>query len=170
MLFRSIFTGMALFWTAGMLIEPELFAMPLQLFLIPVLGFCLLKAFFGVVLYRVRVPCSWRDCLSASLASMALEHAIARGILKGLVSKAHPFERTAKSRRLRRKPNAFTAVREEAALLIGLIAAIIGVAVVIGPMQPEAELWIAILVAQALPYLAAVLTARIAANSGEASG
>ena len=165
-----IFTGMALFWTVGMLIEPELFAMPLQLFLIPVLGFCLLKAFFGVVLYRVRVPCTWRDCLSASMASMALGHAIARGILKGLVSKAHPFERTAKSRRLRRKPNAITAVREEAALLIGLIAAIIGVAVVIGPNQPEADLWIAILIAQALPYLAAVLTARIAANSGEAAG
>ncbi len=165
-----IFTAMALFWTAGMLIEPEFFAMPLQLFLIPVLGFCLLKGIFGVVLYRVRVPCSWRDCLSASLASMALSHAIARGILKGLVSKAHPFERTAKSRRLRRKPSAITAVREEAALLIGLIAAIVGVAVVIGVNQPEADLWIAILIAQALPYLAAVVTARIAANSGEAAG
>jgi len=46
----------------------------------------------------------------------------------------------------------------------------VGVAVVIGLNQPEANLWIAILTAQALPYLSAVLTAGISANSGEAAG
>ncbi len=162
-----LFTLMALAWTLGMLIDRELFAMPLELFLIPVLGFCVMKALFGVVLYRVRVPCTWKDCLYASLASMALSHAIARGILKGLVSNTHPFERTAKSRRLRRKPNAFTAVREESILLILLIAAMIGVCAVLGGFAPEVQLWLAILTAQALPYASAVLTAWIAAQSGE---
>jgi hypothetical protein len=101
---------------------------------------------------------------------MALSHAIARGIWKGLFSKEHPFERTAKKRRLRRKPSAIAAVREEALLLAGLIVAIIGVAKMSGLNQPEALLWIAILLAQAMPYLSAVITARIAAQSGEAAG
>jgi exo-beta-1,3-glucanase (GH17 family)/cellulose synthase/poly-beta-1,6-N-acetylglucosamine synthase-like glycosyltransferase len=162
-----VFTLMALFWTTGMLIDRELFAIPLELFLIPVLGFCVLKAVFGIVLYRVRVPCTWKDCLGASLASMALSHAIARGILKGLTSNSHPFERTAKSRRLRRKPNAISAVREESLILLGLITAFIGVCIGLGGGAPEVQLWLAILVSQALPYASAVLTAIIAARSGE---
>lgn len=162
-----VFTLMALAWSFGMLVNRELFAMPLTLFLLPVLGFCVLKAVFGITLYRARVDCSWRDCLSASLASMALSHAIARGILKGLTSNTHPFERTAKSRRLRRKPNPFTAVQEETALLVWLIAAFVWICVQLDPSAPEVQLWLAILIAQALPYASAVITAWIAARSGE---
>ena len=162
-----VFTVMALLWTVGMLLKREVFAMPLELFLIPVLGFCMLKAVYGVVLYRTKVPCSWRDCLGASLASMALSHTIARGVLKGLTSSSHPFERTAKSRRLRAKPNAFSAVREEGFLTLALLAAIVGVASNIGAGEREAQLWIAILIAQALPYVSALVAAWIAARSGE---
>jgi len=162
-----VFTFMALAWSFGMLLNRELFAMPLTLFLLPVLGFCVLKAVFGITLYRARVDCSWRDCLSASLASMALSHAIARGILKGLTSNSHPFERTAKSRRLRRKPNPFTAVQEETALLAWLIAAFVWICLQLDPSAPEVQLWLAILTAQALPYASAVITAWIAARSGE---
>ena len=75
---------MALFWTAGMVAYPQYFSLPMQLFLIPVIGFFFAKAIFGIVLYRARVPCSWYDTLMASLASMGLSHAIARGILHGL--------------------------------------------------------------------------------------
>ena len=162
-----VFTLMALAWSFGMLVNRELFAMPLTLFLLPVLGFCILKAVFGITLYRARVPCSWRDCLSAALASMALSHAIARGILKGLTSNTHPFERTAKSRRLRRKPNPFTAVQEETALLVWLIAAFVWICTLLDPSALEVQLWLAILTAQALPYASAVVTAWIAARSGE---
>src|SRR3546814_5350654 len=91
---------MALFWTAGMVAFPQYFSLPMQLFLIPVIGFFFAKAIFGIVLYRARVPCSWRDTLMASLASMGLSHAIARGILHGLTREKTSFVVTAKSRRL----------------------------------------------------------------------
>ncbi len=67
-----------------MLLNPENFSLPLDLFVIPVLGFFVLKAYFGPSLYRARVPCGWRDVIGASVASMALSHAIARGIIAGL--------------------------------------------------------------------------------------
>jgi exo-beta-1,3-glucanase (GH17 family)/cellulose synthase/poly-beta-1,6-N-acetylglucosamine synthase-like glycosyltransferase len=161
------FTLLALAWTIGMLWDEDVFTLPLQQFMVPVLGFSLARAVFGIWLYRVRVPCGWKDTLSASLASMALSHTIARGILKGLSSKEHPFERTAKSRRLRRKPSAFAAVREELALLTALWLALAGIHFSAGHEQPEARLWMAILAAQSLPYLSAVLTALISSRAGE---
>ncbi|MEO9079509.1 MAG: glycosyltransferase family 2 protein, partial [Rhodanobacter sp.] len=51
-----IFTLMALYWTAGMVAFPQYFSLPMQLFLIPVIGFFFAKAIFGIVLYRARVP------------------------------------------------------------------------------------------------------------------
>src|SRR3546814_14757200 len=109
---------MSLLWTVGMLVAPGVFSLPHQLFLIPVLGFFVAKAVFGVVLYRACVPSGWGDTLRAALASMALSHAIARGIFRGLVSREHPFTRTAKRRRLHRRPGILTAVREEALMLV----------------------------------------------------
>ena len=38
---------MALFWTAGMVAFPQYFSLPMQLFLIPVIGFFFAKALFG---------------------------------------------------------------------------------------------------------------------------
>lgn len=162
-----LFTLLALSWTLGMLWDQELFSLPLQQFMVPVLGFSLAKAIFGIWLYRKRVGSGWRDTLSASLASMALSHAIARGILKGLMTKAHPFERTAKSHRMRRKPSALVAVREELLLLLALWIAIGGIALGLSPGQPEAKLWMAILAAQSLPYFSAVITAWIASVAGD---
>lgn len=162
-----IFTLLALAWTVGMLLNREWFTLPLQVFLVPVLGFMVLKAAFGIFLYRQRVPCSWSDTLGAALGSMALSHAIARGVLKGLVSREHPFERTAKSRRLKRQPSAFGAVREELLLLLLLAVAAVGVLLVLDVGQPETRLWLLILFAQAIPYFSATLVAWIAGRSGE---
>src|SRR3546814_13481614 len=67
------FTLMSLLWTVGMLVAPGVFSLPHQLFLIPVLGFFVAKAVFGVVLYRACVPSGWGDTLRAALASMRSE-------------------------------------------------------------------------------------------------
>lgn len=162
-----VFTLLAIAWTLGLLLEPEAFSLPLKLFLIPVLGFFAARALFGIVLYRVRVPCSWGDTLRAAVASMGLSHAIARGILKGLVTAEHPFTRTAKSRRLRFRPGAFAAVREETLLATALLLAIAGVWIEFGTSSLEANLWMAILAAQSLPYLSAVTCTVVSAFAGE---
>jgi len=162
-----VFTIASLAWTIGLIAQPGTFTLPLNLFVVPVLGFFVCKAVFGIILYRVRVPCSWRDTISAAIASMSLSHAIARGILKGLVSKEHPFTRTAKSRRLRSRPNAFSAIREELLLLIALVLGAFGVLSKFGTDHLEAVLWTSILLAQAIPYVSAVICAYVAWHEGE---
>jgi exo-beta-1,3-glucanase (GH17 family)/cellulose synthase/poly-beta-1,6-N-acetylglucosamine synthase-like glycosyltransferase len=189
------FTMLALLWTAGMLADaanllPEdvHFPLPLDLFIYPIIGFFLFKAAIGIILYRVRVPCSWRDTLMASIASMGLSHAIARGIYLGLWKKKGEFVRTAKSRRLSKKPNPFAAVTEELLMFIAIGLAIVGMlnlpnllnAWVTGiPELPESthltdysegKLWIAILCAQAIPYFSALIGAIVAGRAGEKSG
>jgi hypothetical protein len=163
-----VFTLMALAWTAGMLAAPQVFSLPMQLFLIPVLGFFVAKTLFGIVLFRARVPCSWRETIMASVASMGLSHAIARGIWRGLFKRQGVFVRTAKSRRLtKKKPAAFTPVREELLMATALALAIVGMALDYGGQYLEGQLWMLILAAQAIPYVSALIGAWVAKRSSE---
>ena len=166
-----IFTLMAIFWTAGMVAFPQLFSLPMQLFLIPVIGFFFAKAIFGIVLYRARVPCSWYDTLMASLASMSLSHAIARGILHGLTREKTSFVVTAKSRRLGESGfAAFAPVREELLMALALGLCIVGMAEGFGTRYIEGTLWMFILAAQSIPYVSAVIGAWIAHKAGDKAG
>ena len=166
-----ISTLMAIFWTAGMVGFPTVFSLPMQLFLIPVIGFFFAKAIFGIVLYRARVPCSWYDTLMASLASMGLSHAIARGILHGLTREKTSFVVTAKSRRLGGSNfAAFAPVREELLMAVALTACVIGMGMSFGTQYVEGKLWMFILAAQSIPYVSAVAGAWIAHKAGDKAG
>ncbi len=166
-----IFTLMAIFWTAGMVGAPSLFNLPMQLFLIPVIGFFFAKAIFGIVLYRARVPCGWYDTLMASVASMGLSHAIARGILHGLTREKTSFVVTAKSRRIGGSNfAAFAPVREELLMACALMLCIIGMAMAYGSGYLESKLWMFILAAQSIPYVSAVAGAWIAHKAGDKAG
>jgi hypothetical protein len=141
------------------------------LFLIPVIGFFFAKAIFGIVLYRARVPCGWYDTLMASLASMGLSHAIARGILHGLTREKTSFVVTAKSRRMGGSSfAAFAPVREEGLMAIALVLCIVGMATSFGTHYIEGMLWMFILAAQSIPYVSAVVGAWIAHRSGDKVG
>jgi exo-beta-1,3-glucanase (GH17 family)/glycosyltransferase involved in cell wall biosynthesis len=166
-----IFTMMAIFWTAGMVGLPQVFSLPMQLFLVPIIGFFFAKAIFGVVLYRARVPCGWYDTIMASLASMSLSHAIARGILHGLTREKTSFVVTAKSRRLGGSNfAAFTPVREEMLMFIALMLCVIGMAKSTAAHFTEGQLWMFILAAQSIPYFSALAGAWIAHKSGDKAG
>ncbi|PXV54689.1 Exo-beta-1,3-glucanase, GH17 family [Dyella jiangningensis] len=166
-----IFTMMAIFWTAGMVAFPTVFSLPMQLFLIPVIGFFFAKAIFGIVLYRARVPCGWYDTLMASLASMGLSHAIARGILHGLTREKTSFVVTAKSRRLGGSNfAAFAPVREELLMAVALVCCIVGMGLRFGTHYVEGTLWMFILGAQSIPYVSAVIGAWIAHRAGDKAG
>ncbi|MGC1548049.1 MAG: glycosyltransferase family 2 protein [Rhodanobacter sp.] len=166
-----LFTLMAIFWTAGMVAFPQIFSLPMQLFLIPVIGFFFAKAIFGIVLYRARVPCSWYDTLMASLASMGLSHAIARGILHGLTREKTSFVVTAKSRRLGGSNfAAFAPVREELLMACALTLCVIGMWHGFGTHYIEGVLWMFILSAQSIPYFSAVAGAWIAHKAGDKAG
>jgi len=166
-----IFTLMAIFWTAGMVGLPQTFSLPMELFLVPVIGFFFAKAIFGFVLYRARVPCNWYDTIMASLASMSLSHAIARGILHGLTRQKTSFVVTAKSRRLGGSNfAAFAPVREELLMFCALMLCIIGMSMSPFSRFIEGQLWIFILAAQSIPYFSAMVGAWIAHSSGDAPG
>jgi exo-beta-1,3-glucanase (GH17 family) len=160
-----VFAAGALAWTIGAIAAPALFPLPLDLYLVPVLAFLVAKTVFGPALYRARVQCSWADVAGASLASMALSHAIARGVFEGLWRKTGEFKRTAKG--VERAPRFawLAAVREEALFLAALGLAVAAVAWRFGTDHREAMLWAFVLAAQALPYAASVATAWIAARS-----
>lgn len=160
-----LFTLASVAWTVGMIANPENFSLPLDLFVIPVIGFFALKAFFGPALYRVRVPCSWLDVAGASVASMALSHAIARGIIAGLVQKKGTFVVTPKSWQSRGGAAWFGAVREESIMLLGIVVCIAGTLYTM-PLQYETLLWVAILATQSIPYLSAFICAIVSARSG----
>jgi exo-beta-1,3-glucanase (GH17 family)/cellulose synthase/poly-beta-1,6-N-acetylglucosamine synthase-like glycosyltransferase len=164
------FTLLALLWTAGMIGFPEYFNLPLDLFIYPILGFFVFKAVFGLILYRIRVPCSWKDTITASIAAMGLSHSIARGIYLGLIKRKSEFIRTAKSRRLSKRPNPFAAVEEELLMFIAIGIGIFGMMRALGINYIEGKLWIAILCAQAIPYFSAIVSAWIAWRAGEKSG
>src|SRR5262247_4194440 len=151
-----LFAFGALAWTIGALAAPGVFTLPLDLYLVPVLGFLACKALFGPVLYWARVRCRWADVLGASLASMGLSHAVARGVFHGLARRNGTFKPTARGASGPARFRWLAAVREEALMLLALALGVAAVAVRFGTDHVEAMLWATILAAQALPYVAAL--------------
>ena len=163
-----VFTMAALVWTIGMLMLPKYFTLPLDLFLIPVLGFFVAKALFGPLLYVKRVDCDAKDVFGASLASMALSHAIARGVFEGLWRKKGVFIRTAKTAGQRGRLAAMLTVIREETLMLAALALGASLVAVLLQGQREALLWASILAAQALPYLSTLASAIISVRESTA--
>jgi exo-beta-1,3-glucanase (GH17 family)/cellulose synthase/poly-beta-1,6-N-acetylglucosamine synthase-like glycosyltransferase len=163
-----LFAFGTLAWTAGVVAAPDVFPLPLAEWFVPVLGLLVFKALLGPVLYRARVPCGWADVLGASLASIALSHAAARGVLEGVARRDGTFRRTAKGANGPTRFKWLAAVREEALLLAALALAAGALIWRFGTGHPEAMLWSLVLAAQGLPYAAALVAARTSARSAGA--
>jgi hypothetical protein len=159
-----VFAAAALAWTIGAIAAPHLFPLPLDLYLVPVVAFLFTRTVLGPALYRARVRCSWADVAGASAASMALSHAIARGVFEGLWRRTGEFKRTAKGTGRAPRFAWLAAAREEALLLVALVLAASAVVWRFGADHGEAMLWAFVLAAQSLPYAASVATAWIAAR------
>ena len=167
-----VFVGTALLWTVGTLALPHYFSYPLALFMLPLALFCAAKLVIGPLLYWRRVPCSAGSIVGASVAGMALSHAVARGVLSGLFTATGTFHVTSKggpplhiavSRRKRRSSRWLVPAREEILLLVALLVAIAAVAITRRAGHAESLLWMLMLALQALPYLAALGCAMAAA-------
>jgi exo-beta-1,3-glucanase (GH17 family)/cellulose synthase/poly-beta-1,6-N-acetylglucosamine synthase-like glycosyltransferase len=170
-----VFVFAALFWTAGTLLLPQYFAFPLALYLMPLAVFCVAKLVMGPLLYWRRVSCSWQDRVGAAMAGMGLSHAVARGVLDGLFRTRAVFEVTGKGGSPQPSPGLvvrvgatshassdWRAVREELLLLAALWLAVFAVALGREPESKEPVYWMAMLILQSLPYVAAVLCAFVA--------
>jgi exo-beta-1,3-glucanase (GH17 family)/cellulose synthase/poly-beta-1,6-N-acetylglucosamine synthase-like glycosyltransferase len=149
------FAFAAMLWTIGIVAAPHLFSLPITLFMAPLAVFFLAKLVIGPLLYWRRVPCSLAENAGAALAGMGLSHAIATGVVEGLVRRTGVFEVTRKGR-----PGAAAgvlgAVREESAMLLALASCIGAVALTRKPDHPESAIWMLMLALQAVPYAAAL--------------
>ncbi len=143
----------SLVWVSAMLLSPRNFEAPLPEALFLVYLTPVLRTALGISLYRLRVRCSWADTLGAALASAAISHAIAIGILKGLFTQRGTFVVTAKARPVGRAPSG---IGQERALLAALLAAAVACLWQGDWNFGEPAVWALALVSMALPYAAMV--------------
>jgi hypothetical protein len=100
--------------------------------------------------------CSWKDIFGASLASLGLSHAIARGVMMGIVKKDGVFKVTAKGKAKINKLEILNPIVEEFSLLTALIVCSLAMLITRGFTNIDAQLWVTMLTLQALPYGSAV--------------
>ncbi|HTO54184.1 MAG TPA: glycosyltransferase [Myxococcota bacterium] len=156
-------TVLALVWTAGLVALPKLFEFPLRFFLCASLGFFALKVGKTLWLYAARVHASAGENLSAALAGLSLTHTIGKAIVSGLTTSDRPFMRTPKCEEQSALLNGLRASREETTILGLLALGALAIGFRYGSQDVEAQLWIALLGVQSLPYVASLATAVISA-------
>ena len=197
---QLLFVAMALLWSIGTLIWPQLVQPPLTLFLVVTLGMFFFKVGKSMWLYASKVPCSALDNFYAAIAGLALSHAVAKAVWRGLFTSNLPFHRTPKMENSPAVIRALVSAREEAFLFLALAACagallwiraldtskilaqfvwpnevsfgaistaigqtVHGLWVIDWVMQPDAAMWAALLMVQALPFFCAVVMAMISA-------
>jgi cellulose synthase/poly-beta-1,6-N-acetylglucosamine synthase-like glycosyltransferase len=157
------FTLAALLWAVAMLIDPLHVDPPLVIFALPPLALFAVKVGKLMHLYRRAVGAGWRETASAALAGLALSHAIAKAVILGAVTRNQPFICTPKMKNASALSRALLSVPEELVLLCLLWG--LGFAVYYSDTSggSELKLWLAVIVVQSLPYLAAVAMALVSA-------
>ena len=139
------------------------FEFPIVLFMLPSVGLFAFKLAQIAALYRHRVPCGWRDRLGAAVAGLALSHTIGKAVWKGLLVRRAPFLRTPKMVGAPAILRGLVMAWEELLLLLLTWGAAGAVAYAHDLATAESKLWCLVLVTQSLPYVAAVVTALLAA-------
>ena len=164
-----VFSLAAMVWTVGVLLAPNQVGPPIGLFVLPLAVFFAARLLMMPLLYRRLVACSAAERAGAAWAGMALSHAVARGVLAGLSRRVAVFHVTPKGR-VGRAPgllSTWRAVREEAVLLAGLGACMLGVLLQALahalPWDGARAGWLLVLGLQAVPYVAALGCAWISA-------
>lgn len=153
---QLFFTIGSIGWTIAMLAFPTAFSLPVTIMIVPILCFLVIKAALGPILYRKTMNCSWTDIFGASLASLGLSHAIARGVMMGIIKKDGVFKVTAKGKSKSKKFEIFNPIIEEMSLLIALTICSFFMLSTRGLNNIDAQLWVAMLSLQCLPYASAV--------------
>jgi exo-beta-1,3-glucanase (GH17 family)/cellulose synthase/poly-beta-1,6-N-acetylglucosamine synthase-like glycosyltransferase len=153
---QLVFVFASLIWTILMLLAPASFSMPVAMLVAPMLGFMLFKAALGPVLYRSTMKCPWWDIAGASLLSAGLSHAIARGIFAGIIKKKGEFVVTPKGWKKKGGLAFFSSIREELGLLCALLLCALSAFHALDIREAAVQAWIAVLLLEAIPYVAAL--------------
>ncbi|MCW5729203.1 MAG: glycosyltransferase, partial [Alphaproteobacteria bacterium] len=155
------FSVAAVFWTIGVLALPQYFEFPLTLFLVPTIGVFAIKVLQFLWLYKARVDCTFRQRLGAGIAGLSLTYTVGKAMIYGIFTSKLPFMRTPKCEDQPAAVQAILMAWEEILLGILLWLSAFSVWRVYSYDDPEAKLWVVVLLAQSLPYLAAIFTASV---------
>ncbi|MGH8497452.1 MAG: glycosyltransferase, partial [Methylococcales bacterium] len=143
--------------TAPVLVEPKLVELPAVAFVLPTIGLFGFKIFRSFWLYQARVKCTPLETLGAMIAGLALTHTVAKGVWLGLFTSKRPFMRTPKCERTNPIMAGFVGIRQEITLLFLLLL----FASLVGSMEhfnnTTGNVWIAVLLVQAIPYAATLI-------------
>ena len=156
-----VFAIAGVVWTIGVLALPQYFEFPLTLFLIPTIGIFALKVLQFLWLYRARVDCTLGQRIGAGIAGLALTFTVGKATLYGIFTSKLPFLRTPKCEDQPAVVQAFAMAFEESLLFILLWLSAVSIWTVYSHDDPEAKLWVVVMLAQSLPYGAALLTAAV---------
>jgi exo-beta-1,3-glucanase (GH17 family)/cellulose synthase/poly-beta-1,6-N-acetylglucosamine synthase-like glycosyltransferase len=161
-----LLTLAALCWSAAMILKPETCDPPPWLFSTSLLVLLAVRALKVLGLYSRLVSSDLREAPAALLAGMALYTTIGKAVLAGLFTSRLPFHRTPKHAESNRYAQALLEVREELALVsLGWLASA-GLWATSPAVDTDLALWTAMLLAQSLPNLAAVVMALLSAHAG----
>jgi exo-beta-1,3-glucanase (GH17 family)/cellulose synthase/poly-beta-1,6-N-acetylglucosamine synthase-like glycosyltransferase len=153
------FTVGALLWSAAMIIVPQRVDPPLMIFAIPPLALFFFKLGKILFLYRQAMGVDLVRSFQAAIAGLALSHTIAKAVLYGTFTKTIPFFRTPKMASNHGIMVALAEAREEVFVMLLLWGAALGICVTQGLQSADEKFWVAMLLVQSLPYLAALLMA-----------
>lgn len=168
--FYLLFTIASLIWSLGMVLAPRYFPTPLAVFTLPTVGVFVAKIVHHFFLYTTRVKCTLRQRSLAAIAGMGLTYSIARAMWQGMFTKSTPFMRTPKMANKAAFTQGFLMASEESALMLAQwIAAIVVLLPKNNFYDPDVRLWSLVLVVQAMPFLAALITSLISVMPSKAS-
>ncbi|MDY0882197.1 glycosyltransferase [Dongia soli] len=118
---QLLFVAMAILWSIGTLVWPRMIEPPLTLFLVVTLGMFFFKVGKSMWLYASKVPCGALDNFYAAIAGLALSHAVAKAVWRGLFTSNLPFHRTPKMENSPAVIRALVSAREEAVICLALL-------------------------------------------------
>ncbi|WP_268799900.1 glycosyltransferase [Pseudomonas huanghezhanensis] len=154
-----LFTFAALVWTLLMITLPEVRPAPPAILPLSVMVMFALKAAKTLDLYRRLVDVDFKDALAAVTAGAALYPTIGKAVLWGLFTHDLPFFRTPKNAASHGLLVAISEAREELFIMLLLWGAALGICLVQGLPSNDMRFWVAMLLVQSLPYLAALIMA-----------
>ena len=149
---------------AGVLAAPTWVGPPLLLFALPLAAVLGVRVLLAPLLYHRRVGCTPADTAGAALVGLGLSHAIATGVIAGLVGQRGVFEVTRKATTGAERRSPDRGVREERMLLAGLLVCLLGLLADTLDSGRRHDGWMLLLGLQCLPYLAALACARLGAR------
>jgi cellulose synthase/poly-beta-1,6-N-acetylglucosamine synthase-like glycosyltransferase/exo-beta-1,3-glucanase (GH17 family) len=156
------FILLALVYTAGMILAPNMMQPPLTLYLVVTLGMFFFKVGKSIWLYSQKVPCSTLDNIGASLAGLALSYSVAKAVWRGVFTNNLPFHRTPKLENAPAFVQGLVDAWEETLIAAILIGGGTWVAMTRGVFEPSAMLWAVLLFVQSLPFVAATMMSMLA--------